>query len=117
MLVIVPATTRMPRPSRMPSDRSPAAIVDVAGQRPVLAQAHDERRPALHEDDLVGRVQALAQGDGRGDATEPTAQDQDALHGGHGSRRVRRAQAEARTDATISDRWPWAMHTTVSAPP
>jgi len=46
---------------------------------PVLAKTHDERRPPLDEEDLVGRIKLPAKGDRCGDPAEPSAEDQDAV--------------------------------------
>ena len=46
--------------------------------RPVLAQAHDECRPTVDEDDLVGGIEPFAQGDRGGDPAKASAEDQDA---------------------------------------
>jgi hypothetical protein len=65
-----------------PLERPLAGCVGLdAGEGPVLAEAHREGRPPLHEDDLVGGVEEPSEGHGGGDAAEAAAEDEGASHG------------------------------------
>ena len=50
-------------------------------QRPVLAEAHGERVATVDEDDLVSSVEAVAQAECCGDASEATSKHENTLHG------------------------------------
>ena len=69
-----------------------------ADETPVLAQPHHEALAALDEDDLVGRLEVRTERDGRGDATEPPAEHEHAMHGGYSARDDSQAEPLEITD-------------------